>query len=383
VRDFNLMLGLNVGPYQKSRRAYLRPETAQTIFMNYKFVLNAMRAKLPFGIAQIGRSYRNEISPRQGLIRMREFTQMEIETFVDPEQIMEHPTIDQVRDVVITFIDQPSQLTFLAEGGEEPQGTEITVGEALDRGLIINPYLAYYMGVEEQFYRALGVPHDHIRFRHMTPQETPFYSGGNYDVEVNTSIGWKEVIGNAYRTDHDLSVHMKHSKTKLEYSEGGRRFIPHNVEPSFGVERAFYCALEHAYVPEGTDREWAWFRFPVLVAPYAAGVFPLMKKEELAGPAFELYERLKKAGLPVYYDKSGSIGKRYQRADEIGVPYSITIDYESIEGSPSTVTVRDRDSTRQIRVPTDTLVKIIGGFRSGDLSFFEAGPEVVTRGEAA
>jgi glycyl-tRNA synthetase len=379
IQTFNLMLKLQVGPLKNAKTAYLRPETAQTIFMNFRSVMNSMRAKIPFGIAQVGHSYRNEISPRQGLIRLREFSQMEIETFIDPATIQNHPAIDDVKDIPICFIPQKEQLEAEEKGTPTPEGKDAKIGDLLATGQIINQYLAYYMGKEEIFYRSLGVPHESIRFRHMTPAETPFYSKGNYDVEVKLSIGWKEVIGNAYRTDHDLTTHQKHSGTKLEYHEENLTLIPHNIEPSFGVERAFYCTMEHAYRPEKFDRDWAWFKFPAPLAPYKVHIYPLMKKPELADPAYQLYLQFKKEGMSVLYDKAGAIGKRYARADEIGTPYCVTLDYETIEKQPSTVTIRDRDSMEQIRVPAADAIGIIKRLIAGSLKFLEAGTQVNTR----
>jgi glycyl-tRNA synthetase len=379
IQTFNLMLKLQVGPLKNSRTAYMRPETAQTIFLNYKHVMTSMRAKLPFGIAQIGHSYRNEISPRQGLIRLREFTQMEIETFIDPETIQEHPAIDEVMGTTIKFISQKSQLDAQEKELPEPEGYDATIKELLADGNIINPYLAYYMGKEEHFYAELGVAHEDVRFRHMTPAETPFYSKGNYDVEVKTSIGWKEVIGNAYRTDHDISTHQKHSKTKLEYADQGKKIIPHNVEPSFGLDRAFYCVMEHAYREKGVDRDWAWFKFPKKIAPRQVHIYPLMKKPILADPAYEIYLKFRAQGLPCIFDKTGAIGKRYARADEIGTPYCVTIDYDTIEKSPSTVTIRDRDSMDQVRCPVDTVVSIIQDLIANKIKFSDAGEPIDTR----
>ncbi len=377
IQSFNLMLSTMVGPGTNAKKAYLRPETAQTIFMNYRNVMNAMRVKLPFGIAQIGPSYRNEISPRQGLIRLREFNQMEIETFIDPEKVNELAAVEKVRDVVIRFIDQKSQIEAREKGLPAPEGYDEKVGKLLDSGKIINPYLAYYMGKEELFYRSLGVPHENIRFRHMVPEETPFYSKGNYDVEIKLSIGWKEVIGNAYRTDHDIKTHQEYSKTNLTFNQDGKKIIPHNIEPSFGVERAFYCTLENAYIPENTDRDWSWFKFPKRIAPYFVHVYPLQKKpNELISKSMELFSLLKKKKFRVSYDESASIGKRYQRADEIGTPYCITVDHSTIEEGDlkETVTIRDRDSKKQIRVKIAELVDILWKLYNDELEFEKAGP---------
>src|SRR6056297_2760595 len=290
IETFNLMLEVYVGASHKAQHGYLRPETAQSIFLNYRGVQRSMRAKIPFAIAQIGNSFRNEISPRQGLIRMRGFHQMEIETFVDPEEVNEHPDIESVLDVKINFIPQKPQLEALEKDLPDPEANEKTIKELLDSGDIINQYLGYFMGKEELYYRRLGIPHESIRFRHMTPAETPFYSKGNYDIEIKTSVGWKEIVGNAYRTDHDLKTHQDHSNTKLTYydQKTQRRFVPHVIEPSFGVERTFYSILEHCYREKGEDRDWAWFNFPPHIAPRKVHVYPLSRKDKLTSKAKEV-----------------------------------------------------------------------------------------------
>ncbi|GAB4309384.1 MAG: hypothetical protein Kow0069_08600 [Promethearchaeota archaeon] len=364
---FNLMLKTRVGP-KSGVVAYLRPETAQSIFLAYKRVQQSMRASLPFGIAQVGNSFRNEIAPRQGLIRMRAFNQMEIEVFVDPQEVETHPNLKSVADVKIRLITQEAQ-----RSGQDPAGEDLTVKEAVERGLFPNEYLAYYVGKEQLFYEALGIPADAIRFRHMLPEETPFYSKGNFDVEVRLSVGWKEVVGNAYRTDHDLSTHMKHSKTKLTYGTKKRKFVPHVVEPSFGVERSLYCTLEHCFREKGHDRDWAWFQFPPRIAPYQVHVFPLQRRDGLEEHARGIYESLKKAGLKVLYDHAGSIGKRYARADEIGTPYCVTVDYKTLEEEPATVTIRDRDTTHQVRVRVDRLEAVLRDLVAGEAYFEDLG----------
>ena len=373
IETFNMMLQLNVGALKAARKAYLRPETAQSIFLNFKDVQRSMRAKLPFAICQVGKSFRNEISPRQGLIRMREFHQMEIENFIDPDKINDFTLDSDVGDIVITFIPQKDQLEAIANEEGDPDGYDASVQELLDKGEIINPYLAYYMALQEKFYNDMGIPHESIRFRHMTPKETPFYSKGNYDIEVNTSLGWKEVIGNAYRTDHDLTTHAKHSKTKLEYNDQGKKIVPHVVEPSFGVERAFYCMMEHAYREKEFDRGWAWFKFPKQLAPRQVHIYPLMKKPVLAEPAFELYKKFLKSGVSCIFDKTANIGKRYARADEIGTPYCITVDFESVEGDNLSYTIRDRDTRKQIRVPTSDIFTVYHQLINDEVKFEDAG----------
>ncbi len=373
---FNLMLSTRVGP-KSGVLAYLRPETAQSIFLSYKRVQQSMRANLPFGIAQMGNSFRNEIAPRQGLIRMRAFSQMEIEMFVDPEEINTHPNIDAVKDAKICLITQAAQ-----QEEDDPQGIVLTIAESLDQNLFPNQYLAYYVGKEAIMFKKLGIPFEAIRFRHMLPEETPFYSKGNYDVEIKLSVGWKEVVGNAYRTDHDLSTHMKHSGTKLTYSANKRKFVPHVVEPSCGVERPFYCVLEHSYREKGveyegmTARDWAWFQFPPFVAPYTVHVFPLQKRDGLPEKAMEIFDTIKTSHIPVLYDHAGSIGKRYARADEIGTPFCITVDYQTLSEKPAMVTIRDRDSTKQIRVEVSKIVNFLQDLVDQKIKFPDLGPFV-------
>ncbi|MHA1733016.1 MAG: glycine--tRNA ligase [Promethearchaeota archaeon] len=373
---FNLMLSTRVGP-KSGVLAYLRPETAQSIFLAYKRVQQSMRANLPFGIAQVGNSFRNEIAPRQGLLRLRAFSQMEIEMFVHPDDVDDHPNIDAVKHAKIRLITQEAQ-----RQDADPEGVVLTLGEALEKRLFPNEYLAYYVGKEALFFEALGIPFDAIRFRHMLPEETPFYSKGNYDVEIKLSVGWKEVVGNAYRTDHDLSTHMKHSGTRLTFTVNKQKIVPHVVEPSCGVERPFYCMLEHSYREKGearvgaSARDWAWFQFPPALAPYTVHVFPLQKRDGLPEKAREVHDLLKSEGFTVIFDHAGSIGKRYARADEIGTPYCVTVDYKTIAEEPEAVTIRDRDTTGQVRVEVAKLPEIIRDLVRGKVKFEDAGSPV-------
>jgi glycyl-tRNA synthetase len=361
VSVFNLMLGVQVGP-AGGQTAFLRPETAQDIFLDFKRVQQSMRAKLPFGIAQIGRSYRNEISPRQGLIRVREFTQMEIEMFVHPRELGSHPSFGRVKDVRIRILTREQQ----KKGETEP--VEMSAWELLDKGILPNAYMAYYLAKETLFYQSLGIPYDKFHFRHMMPEETPFYSGGNFDLEVELSIGRKEIVGNAYRTSYDLSNHMKKSGKDLSVDFDGVKVIPEVVEPSFGVERAIYCILEHCY-REDDGRGWSWFQFPPKIAPLTVLVVPLIKKEPLTEISFKTYENLKENGIDAEYDDRGSVGKRYARADEIGIPFCVTIDYDTPKAN--TVTIRDRDSRKQAIVNRDSLTETISKLISGIIKFEE------------
>ena len=347
VRVFNLMSKTNVGPVE-GNIAYLRPETAQGIFTNFALIARSSRAKLPFGIAQIGISYRNEISPRQWIIRLREFNQMEIEMFIHPNKLDDCPNFSDVAKEKLRIVTRESQK-------KKGEVTEITAEEAVNKKIIPNKWMAYFMAKQMMWYQKLGLPFESLRHRHMLPEETPHYSKGNFDLEIQFDFGWKETVGNAYRTDYDLSSHSKKSGTDMSIKHGEEKIIPHVIEPSFGMERTLYGILLHCFV-EDKERGWDWFKFPARIAPYTIVVYPLVKKDGLAEKAREVYETLKK-DFDVFYDESGSIGRRYARADEIGTPFAITIDYDTKEDN--TVTIRYRDTAEQERVKIQDLKSFI------------------------
>ncbi|MBO3802485.1 MAG: glycine--tRNA ligase [Candidatus Brockarchaeota archaeon] len=354
------MLGTNVGPVE-GNVAYLRPETAQGIFVNFRNILASTRAKLPFGVAQVGTSYRNEISPRQWLMRLREFRQMEIEMFIDPREADACPGFEKVENVKIRILSREAQ-----RSNGEPE--ELTAGEA---ARIMPKYQAYFMAKELLWYSSLGVPEGAIRFRHMMPNETPHYSKGNFDMEIMYDFGWKEVVGNAYRTDFDLKTHMGSSGKDLTFAEEGGKVLPHVVEPSFGIDRTVYAVLLHCYRDDG--RGWEWFAFPPRIAPYLCAVLPLVSKDGIPEKARELYGELRKR-FDVLYDQSGSIGRRYARCDEIGIPFCVTCDYETLEDE--TATIRNRDDCSQVRTGTKDLAATLEKLASGLIPFSAAGDRV-------
>jgi glycyl-tRNA synthetase len=360
VRIFNLMLKTNVGPVE-GVNAYLRPETAQGIFTNFKNILNSTRTKLPFGAAQIGISYRNEISPRQWLIRLREFNQMEIEFFFNPKK-PEYPKFSEIAKKKLKVVTREEQ----KKGGK---AVELTADELIKKQIVPNQWMVYFMVKELEWYRLLGLPPEVLRHRHMLPEETPHYSKGNFDMEVKFDFGWKEVVGNAYRTDFDLQTHMKNSGKDLTVVEDGEKIVPHVIEPSFGLDRTFYGILLYCFV-EDKERGWNWFKFPAKISPYVAAVYPLVSKDGLAEKAKEVFDSLKGC-FDVFFDESGSIGKRYARADEIGTNYCITIDYQTMKDKA--VTVRDRDSTKQIRVEIKKLPELICKLTCQEIEFEKAG----------
>ncbi|VVC72066.1 Threonine--tRNA ligase [uncultured archaeon] len=356
VAIFNLMFKTNIGPVE-GNPGYTRPETAQGIFLAFPRVFRAHGSRLPMGIGQIGKSFRNEISPRQGLIRLREFTQMELEYFFNPES-PSHPGLDSVASQKVRVLTRETQVS----GKEEVQ--EFTAKELVEKKIAPNPIMAYFIARETQFYLSMGVPFQEFRFRHMLKEETPHYSGGNFDLEVSTSYGWVETIGTAYRTDFDLSSHSKMSGQDLSVfiEEEKKKIIPHVVEPSFGVDRLFWVVLEKCFRNGGgaEGRDWSWFDFPPKIAPFACAVLPLMKKDGLKEKAESIVSKLRDEGMNASFDASGSIGKRYARQDEIGTPYCITVDYESLE--KGTVTIRFRNDGKQVRVPESEVLEKIKEF---------------------
>ena len=354
--DFlNLMFPLKIGSKEKGA---LRPETAQGCYVAFKRMFSATREKLPLGLAIIGKAFRNEISPRQGTYRMREFTQAELQIFFDSDKIDECENFDEVKDykLRIKFADK--------ENAEE-----ISCSELLDK--FPKMYL-YYLAKVQQFYLdVLFIPSEKFRLRELNEKEKAFYNKYHFDVEVFSEKfnSFKEMGGVHYRTDHDLSGHEKVSGENLHVTIEGKKFIPHVLELSFGVDRNIYSLLELSYKDNV-------LKLDPKVAPFVLGIFPLVKKDGLGEKGFELYKNLKK-DFDCFFDSSGSIGKRYARADESGIPYGITLDYDSMKDE--TVTIRDRDSTEQIRVKIEDLKKIIGKLVNKELKFKEIGELVKTR----
>lgn len=345
---FNLMFRTNIGPIE-GNTAYCRPETAQGIFMDFPRIVRNYGSRLPIGIGQVGRSFRNEISPRQGSLRRREFTQMELEYFFNPKD-QAHPKFGKIRDETLRFA--------LNDGRFE----NVTLGKAVLDGLVPNEIVAYFLYKQKMLYLQVGIPEEKFAFRRMPKEETPHYSKGNIDLEVETSSGIVETVGTAYRTDYDLASHSKASGEDLGVfvEEEKQKVVPHVIEPSMGSDRLFWCVLEHCFREKGAGKEWDWFAFPPAIAPYHAWIFPLMKKDGLDEKAREVESALRESGLTVYYQESGSIGKRYARADEIGVPYCITVDFETLE--KESVTLRFRDDGKQIRLKISELAAKIAIF---------------------
>jgi glycyl-tRNA synthetase len=346
VRQFNMLVKAEVGIATKAP-CYLRPETCQTLFADWPRMMKTMRVKLPKGLSQVGKSFRNEISPRQTLLRQVEFTQMESEVLFDPAKIDDVPGFDEVAEYPIQIMRVGSQTI-------EP----IAAKELASRKIVSGKLIAYFLARTQQLYEKYGFGRDKMRFRELDGEERAFYAKEGWDFEVLTSLGWLELIANNYRTDYDLAGHAKGSKTDMNYvMDDGRKFIPHIWEISIGTDRTFYAVIENSLRvksearPGETGREHEWLALPPALAPLHAAVFPLLSnKQPLVDKAGEVYRLLKKAGFEVFLDEAGSIGKRYARMDEIGVPACITIDFDTVEKDAG-VTLRERDSTRQERIP--------------------------------
>lgn len=340
VEKFNLLFKTQVGPYG-GEMSYLRPETTQGIYVDFQYLFKTQGLKLPCAIAQVGPAFRNEISPRQQLVRVREFTQMEYEMFIDPAEEPEELFgygMDDVLKTEINFIRR--------ENGDKEEA--LPLRKLLDDGNIPNRYFAFLLYLEEKLLNAVGMDPKAYRFREVEKEELPHYSKGNVDLEIRTGYGYIEVAGNAYRTDWDLTQQGKASGHDLSVINNEKRLVPHVVEASMGSGRLMFALLENSAV-EDKERGWNWLRLNESVAPYRYAVFPLQKDEKLIAKAKEVHRLMLEKDVDCYYSETASIGKRYARADEVGIRNCITVDYTTLEDD--TVTVRDRDTTQQVRKP--------------------------------
>lgn len=413
---FNLMFKTMIGAGAAGRDGYIRPETAQGMFVNFNMLYRFAREKLPVGAVQIGRSMRNEISPRQGVIRLREFNMMEAELFVHPDK-KSWPDFKEVKE---------EELKLLKDGSEET--VTITLERAVQEGIIQNETLAYFMWLTWKYLLDLGIDQDRMRFRQHAHTEMAHYAIDCWDCEALLGYGWVELVGVADRGCYDVSAHLDHSgadltaferfdepkmmtvdriqpdhselgpifkgkakavaerlsklspdsisnedseieleiegeklkvpvecikKVRREEKVSGRKFVPHVIEPSYGLDRIIYALLDHAF---SSEEDYMRLRLRGKAAPVKLGVFPLVGKDGLDTLAMQIFRRISSLGVACYYDDSGSIGRRYARMDEIGTPFCVTLDYDTLENN--TVTLRDRDTAEQIRVEIDRLPEI-------------------------
>jgi len=355
VRKFNMMMAVDIGAIG-DQPCFLRPETCQNIFLDFDRLFKSGRLNLPLGIAQEGKSFRNEIAPKQTLLRERELGQMEVEYFFNPKKINEFPRFEEVKDYKINLLLLGKEVS------------PVTCKEAVEKKIVSGKVIAYWLARTQQFYEKLGIPVEKMRFRELGNDEKAFYAAETWDFEVETDLGWVELVACNYRTDFDLGGHAKGSKKDLAVKEDGEAFIPHVFEISAGIDRSFYVSLDHAFRKEKRGKEERIFlKLPVALSPYLAAVFPLVKKDGLFEKARELFGQLEDFGFPALFDEKGSIGKRYARVDEIGVPFAITIDYDTLKDG--TVTLRERDSMDQKRVKIAELPELLWKLSIGRTAF--------------
>ncbi|HEX2067288.1 MAG TPA: glycine--tRNA ligase [Nitrososphaeraceae archaeon] len=339
VKRFNMMFKVNIGPDQEE--AYLRPETCQTIFVDFSRIFKTMRGKLPLGIAQIGKSFRNEIAPRQGLLRLREFYQAEIEVFCNPQKLNDLPRFDEIKDTILRLYDGTSSI-------------ELTADEGIRKGLLPNKLVAYYLALLNEFYAKTGIDMKRTRFRRLTNTEKAFYSTIAFDFEVETSTGWLELVACNYRSDYDLQGHASTSKQNLEVIDPSdqKKVLPHVFELSMGIDRSIFTILEHSYFEDKEHDDRIVLKLKPYLAPILLGILPLMTKDGLREKAQKIYSELKRE-FDTFYDESGSIGRRYRRLEEIGTPFAVTVDKITMEDD--TITVRYRDTMQQERIKISQL----------------------------
>lgn len=412
----NLMFSTEIG-IGKTRDAFLRPETAQGIFTGFHLLYRYAREKLPFGVVQLGKGYRNEVSPRQGPIRMREFSMAEAEIFFDPKN-KTHELFDEVKQNELFLFDNVNEM-------------KVSMQKAVDENIVNNQALAFYMYLTQSFLLEAGVDPKKFRFRKHADDELAHYAQECWDAELfSERFGWVECVGIADRSAYDLNAHITASKTDMyalrRYDEPkkvtkkqiipkmnvlgpefkqkaglvkeqleaidpedisdtitveidnepveipshcydieevtetvpGEKFIPHVIEPSYGVDRILYCLLEHNYSEEIKNyEEYHKLTLPATMAPVTVGVFPLINDKKLINQAKKIDKTLRNHEIFTRYDDGGSIGRRYARMDEIGTPFCVTVDFETLDDHK--VTIRNRDTTDQVRVPIDDLVQII------------------------
>ena len=347
---FNVMFPLQVGAdVTKDSIYYLRGETAQIIFTAFKNVFDNSRLKLPFGIAQIGKAFRNEISPRSFLFRQREFEQMEIEFFVrDVEESCSLLKESENGKYLTT------EFLFLSKEGQNKEEKEKkTTIRSLLKNKMLSQWHAYWL-MESYFWLIkIGIKPENLRIREHTKNELSHYSSATFDIEYKFSFGFKEIHGNANRGSFDLTNHQKHSSKSMKIfdEETKKNVLAMVIEPSFGLDRTFLALISDAYHYD-EKRGNIVLKLDKQISPYKVAIFPLHKK--LEKKSREVYELIKKKRNS-YYDRGGSIGRRYARADEIGVPYCITIDFETLENE--IVTIRDRDTTKQEKVKIEDIEK--------------------------
>jgi len=349
AEEMNMTFPLKVGAGKEARIGYLTPETAQGAYVNFKLEFEVLRRKLPMGLAVVGKAFRNEISPRNALIRMREISQAELQIFFNPDNLTTHPRFKEVEN---------TKLHILSTKSKKIQ--ELTCRQLVKTHKLPQLYVYYLAKVQEFYLQVMKIPKQKFRLKELSIEEKAFYNKFHWDLEVLLSLGWVELGGLHYRTDHDLSRHQKTSGESQEVSIDGKRFIPHVLEISMGIDRNIFALLD---IFQREDKR-NWIQLPRLVSPFDAAIFPLVNKDSLPEKAREVKKLLDKEGFITFFDSSGSIGRMYRRMDEIGGAACLTVDYDSLKKND--VTLRDRDSMKQVRVPIKELPAVLRLFLNGE-----------------
>jgi len=368
--EFNLLFKTKVGALD-SQEAYLRGETAQGMFLDFKSIVQTGRVKLPFGIAQIGKCFRNEIAPRDFLFRSREFTIGEFEFFIHPDETKCELLDKEHLNVKIRFLDAETQL----KGKQELK--ETSIGKILKEKRL-GEWHAYWLAEQMLWFRRIGIGMNKLKIREHTKQELSHYSSATFDIDFEYPFGSLELAGNANRGQYDLNQHIKESKEKLEIfdEKTGKNIVPRVIEPTFGMERVFLSVLSQAYSYD-SERGNIVLKLPSKLAPIKAAIFPIVKTDEkFVKFAREVYNDLKKE-FNISYDASGSVGRRYSRNDEIGTVACITVDGQSLKDK--SITIRDRDTTEQVRVKISELRDIMRKVVNEGESILSFGKKVNTR----
>ncbi|MBL7055646.1 glycine--tRNA ligase [Candidatus Woesearchaeota archaeon] len=363
LTNFNLLFKTSVGAEEsKGSIAYLRGETAQGMFTNFKLITETARMKIPFGIAQIGTCFRNEIAPRDFIFRSREFTIAEFEFFKHPDEkkceMLEEKHLDMEFMLLSSEVQEKDKKDL-----KKSTIRELVKKEKLDE------WHAYWLAEQISWLYSIGLKKNNLKIREHTKKELSHYSSATFDIDYLFPFGSKEIAGNANRGQYDLKQHIQESKEKLEVFDEAtkQKIIPSVIEPTFGIERTFLSIITEAY-EDDKERGNIVLKFNNNIAPVKVAVFPLVNKIKKEGK--EVFDSLKEF-FTCQFDSSGSVGRRYARADEIGIPYCITFDFESLEDK--SVTIRNRDDTQQVRVPVEGLKDTISKLLNKELEFEKAG----------
>jgi len=353
IKNYSLMMKTEVA----NKPFSFRPETATVTYLPFKR-LNEYFRKLPFAVFQIGKAYRNEISPRQHLLRLREFTQAESQLFIDPKEKNNWEKFEKIKKERLPLYTSKHQ-------DNKSKHDLTSLDDAIKNKLIKSKAYAWCLYLAYSQYISMGIPKEKIRIRQHLENERAFYADDAWDIEILlNSFGWTECCGVHDRTNYDLTKHQEHSKQSLEaVRDNGEKYIPHILEIAFGTDRPVFALMDIFYEKKEEGEGKSMFKVPYHIAPIDVAIFPLMKRDGMPEYAEKIKTLLEKDFI-VDYDESGSIGKRYLRAAEAGTPYAITIDYDSIKGSD--VTLRDRNTERQIRVPESELKETLKALLSGE-----------------